>query len=166
MSWWPVCGSKRARLPVTFIYLAACVARPLVLSLNVKFLSPTLCLCLVPLLLSHCHLSALCLTFPCVSVTLLLSAWQCGTCQSQWRTWGPMPFLSLLVWPQTSTLEVLSWSWWKRHVGYYWLLRKKFKKSRSLCCIIPQVFIYIRTSSNTVAKVPYKCKFCPMFKPF
>lgn len=144
------------------------MARPLNLYLNVKFLSPTLCLWLVPLLLSHCHLSALCLTFPCVSVTLLLSAWQCGTCQSQWRTWGPMPFLSLLVWPQTSTSEVLSWSWWKRHVGYCWLLRKK-------SLIKPEVYAvsYIRyslysisTSSNTVTKVPYKCKFCPMFKPF
>lgn len=96
---------------------------------------------------------------PHISVTLLLSAWQCGTCQSQWRTWGLMPFLSLLAWPQTSMSEVSSWSWWKRHVGYCWPLRKKFHKTE----VYTSDTYYI--SFKTVTNIPCKCKFIPMFKP-
>lgn len=108
------------------VFQAMCVA----MSLIYCVISHSLMLCLVSpprlLLPSVCCLSYL---SPHVSVTLLLSAWQCGTCQSQWRTWGLTPFLSLLVWPQTSMSEVLSWSWWKRHVGYCWPLIKMVNKT-------------------------------------
>lgn len=106
-------------------FLAVCCSHAIDNTLKCV-ISLTVCVWFL-LLLSHCHLSAL--ACPRVSVALCLAAWQCGTCQSQWRTWGLTPFLSLLVWPQTSTSAVLSWSWWKRRVGYFWPLGKRFNKA-------------------------------------
>lgn len=87
----------------------------------------------------------------CISLSLLVPVWQRGTCQSQWRTWGPTRHLSPSAWPLTSTSEGSSWSWWKRHVGYclsasvrisLWLSHTAQTKDSDIIWMAMQEFTY------------------------